>query len=314
LKEFVRDLFKTDDPRADLSYVNARAPKHEDAERARRCCDDLWNDFEALASDHFLAEFPYRFHQRWFEMYLAVALLRAGLDIEYPPKASPDVRVKLAEGRSLWIEAVAPTGGAECNPDRVVEPPRTKGEPVGYYVPTEQVTLRVSGALLDKAKQLRTYRENGVIGPNDQAIVAINVSLIPHAFYDAETYGVAAAYGVGPRYVVIDRDTGKAVDSGYRYRSELLRSSGSSVDVAPFLHSGFEHVTGALISPANAAARLVPLGHDFMLLPNPRAAPPHVVGQIPLGREWRLREVDGGYRVEEIIEHSRAEPVDLARI
>jgi hypothetical protein len=118
----VRDLFAVDDPRADLSYINTRAAPHEGAARSRANCDDLWRDFEPYASEHFLAEFPYRFHQRWFEMYLAVALLRGGLQIQCPTGSAPDVRVQYADGRVLWLEAVAPTGGDESNPGCATEP------------------------------------------------------------------------------------------------------------------------------------------------------------------------------------------------
>ena len=170
------DIFAVNDPRADLTYINIRAPQREGAAIARANCDELWRDFAPFASTHFRAEFPYRFHQRWFEMYLAVSLLRAGLEIRCPDSGAPDIHVQRRDGRGLWFEATAPTGGDESNPDRVVYPPTPRpGEPpVAYNVPTERVILRVSGALHAKARQLRTYREQGIIGVEDQALVAIN--------------------------------------------------------------------------------------------------------------------------------------------
>lgn len=302
----MRDLFAIDDPRADLSYVNTRAPRHHGAERARGNCDDLWRDFEPYASAHFLAEFPYQFHQRWFEMYVAVTLLRAGLRISCPDRGAPDVRVHHPDGLALWIEATAPTGGNESNPDRVVEPPWPKpgAGAVARYVPREAVTMRVSGAVHTKAAKLRGYRERGIIQPEDQAVVAINVSQIPHGSLDAESYALGATYGVGPQYVVVDHDTAKAVDSGFQHRPQLLRRSGSPIDAAPFLATGFDHVTGALISAANAANCPAQLGLDFMMLPNPYAAPAYIAGQIPVGREWRLVREGDVFRVE-IIEHQK---------
>ena len=299
-----RDLDRWFD--TDLAYSNIRAPKREGAAIARANCDALWRDFEPYASAHFLSEFPFRFHQRWFEMYLAVALLRAGLEISCPKDNAPDVRVQHRDGRVLWLEAVAPTGGDESNPDRVVYSKAAPGETsVAYYVPTQKITLRVSGALHDKAKKLKTYREQKVVAPDDQALVAISVSGIPHGFYDAETYGLAVTYGVGPQFVVIDRESGEAVDSGFHHRPELQRGSGSPVDVAPFLRAEFAHITGALVSSVDAANCAYPPGLEFMLFPNPHGAPPYTERQLPVGREWRLLPLgEGGYQTE-VIEHAQ---------
>lgn len=141
-------------------------------------------------------------------------------------------------------------------------------------------------------------------------MVAINVHGIPNAACDAEPLGFAATYGVGPQYVVFDRATMEVVDSGFQHRPELLRASGSSVDAAPFLHPGLEHVAGTLISGADVANCPYPLGHEFMLFPNPHAAPRYSERQLPVGREWRLSALaEGGYEIVEVIEHSKCTPI-----
>ena len=305
------DLFAVDDPSADAAYTNIRAPRGEGAAVARANCNELWRDFAPYASEHFRIEFRRHFHQRWFEMYLAVSLLRAGLTIQCPPEGAPDVRVQHRDGRVLWLEAVAPTGGDKSNPDRVVQPrPAPGASSVAFYVPREQVTMRVCGALRDKAERLKEYRARGVIAPGHQALVAINVHGIPHGVYDAETYAFGAAYGVGPQYVTFDRATLVQVDSGFHFSPELKRSSGKSVDAAPFLHAGFEHVAAALFSGADVANCPHPPGHDFMLLPNPNAAPAYTERQVPVGREWRLTPLaEGGYQIADAIEHSTRVPI-----
>jgi len=301
----VPDLFALDDPGADAAYINIRAANREGTARARDHCNDLWRDFAPYASQHFLAEFPYRLHQRWHEMYLTVVLLRAGLEVHCPAEGAPDVRVQHRDGRVVWIEAVAPTGGVEANPDHVAYPPqRQPGEEyVAYRVPIDQVTMRVSGALRDKAARISAYRDRGVIAPEHEAVVAINVHDIPHGFYDAERYAFGATYGVGPQFVAIDPTRGEVVESGFQFRSQLFRASGADVNVAPFLHPAFAHVTGALYSAADAANFPTPLGLDFMLLPNPSAAPAYTPRQLPIGREWRLEPANEGYNIVELIEH-----------
>jgi hypothetical protein len=305
------DLFAVDDPSGDAAYTNIRAPQGEGAAVARANCNELWRDFAPYASEHFRAEFRRHFHQRWFEMYLAVALLRAGLNIACPPEGAPDVRVQYRDGRVLWLEAIAPTGGEKPNPDRVEDPIRPGGGAAAFYVPTERVVLRVSGALHTKAAALRDYRAKGVIAPEDQALVTINVRDIPFGLDTFESCAFGAIYGVGSQFVTFDRDTGDVVGSGYQHRPMLLRGSGNPVDAAPFLHAGFEHVTGALISAANVANCPHPPGHDFMVLPNPSAAPAYTERQLPIGREWRLGPPaeGGGYPILEVIEHSKWIPI-----
>jgi hypothetical protein len=189
------------------------------------------------------------------------------------------------------------------SPIRVVQPSPAPGESsVAYYVPTDQVTMRVSGALRDKAARLKEYRERGVIASEHQALVAINVHAIPHGVYDAQRYGLGATYGQGPQVITIDRATLEVTGSHVQYTPELRRSSGNTVNAAPFLHPGLEHVTGALVSGTNAANCPAPLGVDFMILPNQNASPGYTEGQLPLGREWRLQRAEGGYN-SEIIEH-----------
>jgi hypothetical protein len=304
------ELFRDDVLNADPTYLTVRDRKHEDAALARANCEDLWRGFEPLATEHFLAEFSSRFHQRWFEMYLTVTLLRAGLNVIPSVEAAPDVRVQLGDGTTLWVEAICPTGGNPDNPDHVAHaPPMKSGDrPQFGVVPREQVTLRVRGALHDKAAKVQAYRADGTIAPGDQALIAVNIWDIPHASYNPDTFGAGAVYGLGDRYAVIDPGKRKAVETGWQHRPFLIRSSGVAIDAAPFLNPGHEHVTGALISSGNAAGNFAPLGRDLILLPNPKAAQPYTEGQIRLGCEWLLRAAEPEtYRVEVIDHRQRRE-------
>jgi hypothetical protein len=303
----MRNLFMCAEPSADISYLSTRTPEHEGARRSRADCDDLWRDFEPYATDHFLAEFPFRFHQRWFEMYLAVSLLRSGLDIQCPKGSAPDVRLKI-DNRTVWVEATAPSGGGPENPDRVVQPAARDehGAPVAFRVPTEKVILRVRGALHDKAQKIEEYRRAGIIGEQVQAVIAINLHDIPHGFYDPEKYALGTVYGQGDQYVVFDRDSGAVVHQGYQHRPTLVRSSGAQVNAAPFLKPGMEHVSAALISAVDAANCPQRAGFDFLILPNPTASPAYTESQIRLGMEWTLRPgADPDSYAAFTIEHQR---------
>jgi hypothetical protein len=174
-----------------------------------------------------------------------------------------------------------------------------------FCVPTDRVILRVSGALHAKATAIRTYRDKGIIDPNHQALVAINVRGVPFGLDTWDGCAFGATYGVGSQFVTIDRDTLAVVDSGYKHRPMLVRASGNSVDAAPFLHPGFEHVSGTLFSAANAANTPSQLGVEFRLLPNPNAAPAYSEGQLPIGREGVLHREGDAYRID-MLEHAKA--------
>lgn len=75
--------------------------------KARAHCEDLWIDFQEFADPNFRAEFAYRTHERWFEMYLTVSLIRAGHKV-ICRKPGPDILLK-EDGRRIWIEATCAT-------------------------------------------------------------------------------------------------------------------------------------------------------------------------------------------------------------
>ena len=71
-----RSLFANshDAPSPEYKYVLNAADERSQEVKAH--CEDLWCDFSKHADEHFLDEFPVHFHQRWFEMYLTVSLIR----------------------------------------------------------------------------------------------------------------------------------------------------------------------------------------------------------------------------------------------
>jgi hypothetical protein len=306
----MRNLSAVDDPGACTAYIAARRPPGPGAARSRANCEHLWRDFWPLADAQFMEDFRSQFHQRWFEMYLAVALLRTGLEVRYPGGGAPDIQVQHKDGRVVWLEATAPTGGDPNASDSVVEPPRPgPGEPgVAFHVPTEAVILRITGALGAKARQIQGYRDKKIVDPDDEVLVAVNVNGVPHGATNAESCALGALYGVGSQFVTLDRETGEVVESGYQHRPQLRRASGSPVDAAPFLAGTLAHIAGALVSSTNSASCPTPLGLDFMLFPNLKATPAYTARQLPLGREWRWElESDGShYELAEVIDHSRA--------
>src|SRR5580692_8475144 len=102
-----RELFKDEAPDGcDPLYRNLIRPQRPVEVLARQRCEEMWSLFGPLADPDFLELLPFKFHQRWFEMYLGAALKSAGLDVRAPtPGQGPDFEI-LAGGRRVYVEAV----------------------------------------------------------------------------------------------------------------------------------------------------------------------------------------------------------------
>jgi hypothetical protein len=277
-------------------------PPNARASRVRRQCEELWSDFSELADSNFTERFPHELHQRWFEMYLGATLRRAGLQVT-APKPGPDFRV-MVNGRPIFIEAIAPTAGDPLHADAVREPVYidAEGNPAAAQVPHDQITLRLATAFRQKADAFDRYRRARLVGENGACIIAINIRAIHHAWPDAEEFWFRALYGVGNRFVVIDRAGGATV-AGRDHRTLLRRASGANEDVAPLLRPGHGNICGVLGSSADLANQPNLLGDDFVLMPHATPSSPYPRGFLRRGAEvllhadgerWRVENIDHG--------------------
>ena len=203
------ELFAAEPGGASAAYTNVRAADHQPLIDAKAHCEELWADFKPLADRQFLDRFPFEFHQRWFEMYTAAALKRAGFEV-HSADAGPDIQTSI-DGRRVWIECVCATCGEPGRPDSVPERVVTKlgDPPVVTRVPHEKVVLRLRNSLREKADKYTTYLKNGVVKPDDLLVVALNVHAIPHAWPDMEDFMMRSLYGVGNIVIRMSRDTGE---------------------------------------------------------------------------------------------------------
>src|SRR5690606_5784336 len=143
-------------------------------------------------------DFPRRLHERWFEMYLAVALLRVGIDVKRPKPPAPDLLLTIG-GRRIWIEATCANAGDPSKPDSVPQPRYAKpGEaPVVRERPTDAMTFRISNSLRVKEQAFGAYMQRGIVAADDVTAIAINVHAIPYAWTDMDDLMRRALYGLG---------------------------------------------------------------------------------------------------------------------
>ena len=281
-----KGLFDSDPPDACSSYKNVRTGEKEFLRKAGKHCEDLWSQYEPYADSHFLNEFPRRFHQRWFEMYLTVSLIRSDFDVQCP-KPGPDILLNL-DGRRVWVEAVCATPGEEGKADSVPKPEMNVWAPV----PMDQCVLRAAQSLKAKSDKFGDYLQNDTVSPEDLFVVAINIFLLreyPH-FDDVMK---KALYGMGDRVVLINRDSRQVVDMQREEIESVKKQSGALVGVQPFFDGSMRHISSVWAFPTDAANFPQTLGADCVQYPNLSCANRWPVGAISLGEEWCFRKSSG---------------------
>ena len=262
--------------------------------QARKDCESFWSDYKSYADKTFVKEFAIQTHERWFEMYLTVALLRAGhkIDCRNQHNTGPDVLLNF-KGQRIWIEATCASPGEEGRPDSIPkrQPSRIRREPTDEYV------LRIRNALEEKQKIFISYMESGVISSDEPCIVAINVNKVDGISPHTGDHVKRALYGIGDPEIKIDGRTRRVTSFDHIYiKSIRKKSSGAEVNVNPFTDGSLMHISAVLISESNAVNQPAKVGDDFVMYPNLECN-----NQIPqpllrIGREWRFQTYKDRWR------------------
>jgi hypothetical protein len=258
--------FFMDGPCEDLGYVNTRdlpcAIEH------KRFVEDLWCRFHHLADTHFREDARNHFSQRFWEMYLAVALLEQGFNLEHQGDEGPEFYAAVGDSR-IWFEAIAPGPGE--GPDQV--PQLVSGE--GGEVPVEKILLRFTNALAEKRQRYAAALDKGIVSPKDHYVLAINSEGIRHApDHPSMPYFIQAFLGYGPLTAVIDTKSGEVIDTFHQYRPEVTKLSGASVSTNIFLEPNASFCSAVLHSGVDCTSHPERLGGDFYVLHNPNAQHP----------------------------------------
>lgn len=288
-------LFAKEHGNACAAYNNLRSTRSEHGTAAREHCDDLWRDYEPFADKNFLDEFALHLHERWFEMYLTVSLLRAGLNVQCP-KPGPD-NLLTVNGQRLWIEATCASPGEPGRPDAVPAPVYAKAgeQPEARPVPQNQMVLRIRNSLATKETVVRDYIRAGIVAEGEPVAIAINVHAVHWAWVDMGKYMEQSLYGLGNLAIAIDPKTLQVVDRQRQQLTHITKHNGAEVRVQPFLDESMPHISAVLAAGADAGNLRSYLGQDYMLFPNVTAAIPWPTGAIPLGQETVIAPVEDGW-------------------
>jgi hypothetical protein len=255
--------------------------------------ENLWRKYQPYADKNFKQQLQVDFDSRFWEMYLACTLLENSIRLS-SRSAGPDILIDHEDGR-IWIEAIAPTSGADNNPDRV--PDMKLG--VATEVPGDEIILRYRAAIREKYDiKYQGYIASGLIKPTDSYVIAINGCKIGTAIMETEHPRILkAVLPIGDLQVIIDTKTGIVVDTKYQLRVKIKKASGADVRTDLFLNPEYASLSGIFYSCASV--RKVPnkMGEDFVLIHNPLATNRLSYRFLKIGREYMATEDNGEYAI-----------------
>ncbi len=287
------DFFGEPSP-IDETYCALQRSEVPDIADAREFVKALWRETEPYLDSHVRARAARQFQQAYWEMYLCAALLDLGL-----PVTPRDSRRRRDEGPDLqlgdvdaWCEAIAVTAGT--GPDAVVEAEVGKARSVPHHA----IKLRLTSALVEKARKFAEYTSSGLVLDSEPCIVAINAAMVPSARKELDVPRiVASVFAVGWPTVLMDMETGAIQRSGYTHQPEVAKINEARVSTDAFLSGDCPGVSAVLYSSVDHLIQPASAGSDFVLVHNPNAAAPLRRGFIARGREYwtdgnELRSVD----------------------
>lgn len=270
----------------DIAYRNLRDSKH--CVEWKAFCERLWQRYAPYADPHFLHEIKIQFHQRFWEMYLAVTFLDRGYELHRHKRGGPEFGIDV-NGKRYWFDAVAPTGGH--GPDAV--PQLEHGRLEASRVPQEQIILRITGSLAAKRAKWQQDIKQGRVSANDGFVIAINDRGIRWAWLGGEMpYVVKGLYGFGNLAVSFDRATMEIIESSHEHRPKIAKAAGTQISSQPFTAHECPEVSAVLYSSVDAANFPGVLGADFMILHNIDPRVPLPLGAMRFYREYWA---DGDY-------------------
>ncbi|MCZ8254486.1 MAG: hypothetical protein O9327_02240 [Polaromonas sp.] len=158
------------------------------------------------------------------------------------PGHGPDFLVEI-QGKRVWIEVVCVT--ANQVPAAWTQASMSASKSIVQEFPHAECLARWTSAIKEKAGKLsreeggtpKGYLHDGIVGPGEAYVIAVNGSLLRSAFgpnftgISGHPYPVEAAFGLGPTAIPIDRQTLKAGAAYQSIRAHFPKASRPDVAI-----------------------------------------------------------------------------------
>jgi hypothetical protein len=249
--------------------------KHE-----KTTLEGLWTRFEPYADSNFKTEIASnnlsKFQSRLWEMYLAVTLLDLGFQLRSRHEIGeegPDICITTPK-TNIWIEAIA--NGTNSS--------YYEGSDEGCDPIDEAVILRYCSAIYEKFEKYTGYLDSGVVLSSEPYIIAVNGFLIPFSISGNASFNmlpniIKAVAPFGDYTMILDRDTKQITKTGYSYRDEIAKPSGSMVSTNIFSNPKYKGISAILFSNIDISNLPDKYGDDLLFFRNP-------IALNPLPEEW----------------------------
>lgn len=298
-------LFEDDYPGADQGYVNLKSQEYEAEREMHGALQALWERYEPFAENDFRRQFAAEPQARFWEMFLACALLDAGHRLvpfgDRRGGGQPDICI--VEGdRRIWIEAIAPKPGNGRDAIRLAQNRPADDEPrvKTFAAPEREVALRIVGALKTKTDKVREYRQKNVIAEDEPCLVAIGGA--EFGIYAQERPLPAmpsAILPIGPLAATIDRESGEVVAVGYRRSDTIDRTGADPIPRTALLDDYFVGISAVIWSRVTIG-NMSRAERPMSVVHNPRSTVRIAEGWVNLDREFTVRTNDQDIDVHEV--------------
>jgi hypothetical protein len=193
-----------------------------------------------------------KFWSRVSEALLAARLKKIGLTPVPSHGRGPDFSV-INNGLKIWIEVICP--------EPTGLPLEWKEEPENGKVinfPHEQILLRWTSAIKEKAEKLigsldgsvKGYIEKGIVAPGDAYVIAVNGRQLRSGDRFPSLLGISqfpfaveAVFAVGPFQIQINRETLKQTGAGHQHHPLISKPTGALVPAYTFLDARFQAIS-----------------------------------------------------------------------
>ena len=286
-------------------YTVLSEPKSEERTAVVERLGALYKKYEPVLDDDFDKKFPIETNQRYWELYLA-HFLSQQFTLKPPQKTGgPDFCFQ-HEGKTIWIDTVAPTPGRGEN--RV---PPLIYDGSAQKPPKEKIILRYQSVLDAKAKKFKKNREKSIVKDDDIQIIAVSDADLPLWGKEGgwgHPYILNALFPMGDYGIPFDRNRSEWLEGRYDYQEERLNAKNSIVRY--FFQESNELISGVLYHASHMGGLVGDEWEDInknqlYFIHNPFAKHPLPQGLFKCGHEYTADyDGDGGF----IINHAPLAP------
>lgn len=263
--------------RAIQGKVNPRCQEAHDL------VESLWHRVKKYLDPDIAIELPNQFHARFWEIYLAVALMEAGLNLEpSDSRDGPDICIQTDQSR-VWVEAVTVSSGQGEDAVPEIE------FGVVREVPDNQIKLRLLSAFSEKCRKYRKYVDKQWVDVQEPYVIAINSAQIPSASDCWPPRILRTLLPIGFEILHLEGESLQVTSRVHGYQGEIIKKSGARVETTSFLQNENSGISAVIYSRADVFNHPSEMSKALLLFHNPLAANPLPLGFLKKGHEYWLQ-------------------------